>query len=56
MTNADQVRGSDTEQGTRKPPYERHIEERRRLGPVWTDAQLDELQALGHQLLNPRQD
>ena len=51
MTNANQVRASNTDQGTRKPLRERRYEERRRRGPVLTDAQLDELQALGHQLL-----
>jgi hypothetical protein len=56
MTNVDKVRASDTDQGTREPLLERHIEERRRLGPALTDAQLDELKALGHQLLNPRSD
>jgi hypothetical protein len=50
MTNA------DTDQGTREPLGERYIAERRRLGPALTDAQLDELRALGHQLLNPRSD
>ena len=56
MTNADQLRASDTDQSTRKPLWEQRIEERRRLGPALTDAQRDELRALGHQLLNPCSD
>ena len=56
MTNVDQVHASDTDQSTRKPLWARREEERRRLGPALTDAQLGELQALAHQLLNPRSD
>jgi len=44
MTDADEA-ASNTDQDTRE-------EERRRRGPALSDAQLDELQALGHQLLN----
>jgi hypothetical protein len=45
---------NDTDQGTRKSLWEKHEEERRHLGPALTAAQLNELRALGHQLLNPR--
>jgi hypothetical protein len=54
MTTADQVRASDTGQGTQKSLWERYLEKRRRLGPALTDAQWDELKELGHRLLNPR--
>jgi hypothetical protein len=50
------VGASDTDQGTEKSLREQYLEECRRLGPALTDAQLDELRALGHQLLNPRSD
>jgi hypothetical protein len=56
MTNADQIRAYDTDQGSPKPLWKRQDEERRRIGPALTDAQRDELKALGHQLLNPRSD
>jgi len=50
MTNAEEARASNTDQDARKPLWERRDEERRRLGPSLSDAQLDELQALFHQL------
>ena len=56
MTTSDQVAASDTDQGMPTPLWDRPLEEHRRLGPALTDAQLDELRALGHQLLNPRSD
>jgi hypothetical protein len=57
MTNVEeQVRASDTHQGTGKSLREQHAEECRRLGPALTDAQMDELRELGHRLLNPRSD
>jgi hypothetical protein len=56
MTDADQIRASDTDQDTQKSLFERYLEERRHLGPALTDAQRDELIELGHRLLNPRSD
>jgi hypothetical protein len=50
MTVADQVRTSDTDQGTPWPMWKRLEEERRRLGPPMTDAEMDEFKALIHQL------
>jgi hypothetical protein len=49
MTTADQVRASDTDPGTPWPMRER-LEGERRLGPLFTDAEMDEFKALIHQL------
>jgi hypothetical protein len=50
MTIAYQVRASGTDQDTPWPMSERLEHERRRLGPPFTDAQLDEFKALIHRL------
>lgn len=50
MTNADQVPASDTDEGIGMPPRKPREEERRQLGPVWTEAQLEEFNALIHRL------
>ena len=50
MTIAYQVRASGTDQDTPWPMWKRLEEERRRLGPPMTDAEMDEFKALIHQL------